>query len=614
MTEVATLDDLRRQCRDLPTKPGIYCFSDADGEVIYVGKAKHLRKRVSSYFNRQAGATAKVRSMVGHIQGIAVTVTRTENEAFLLESNLIKDLRPRYNIVLRDDKSYPYIYVARDEQFPKLSFHRGARNGAGRYFGPYPNAGAVRSTLNLLQKLFMLRQCEDSYFRNRARPCLQHQIKRCTAPCVGLIDADEYDEDVQRAILFLEGRSQEVIDSLAQRMDAAAASLEFERAARLRDQIQKLQRIQSEQYVASGNGNFDIIVCRARGNVGCVQVFFVRNGRHLGNKVFFPAHTQGSTSADILAAFLPQFYLAGHSDRDVPPDIILSEAVEDAEWLVGTLTDKRGGSVRVRSEVRGERAKWVEMAATNAEIALEQRISSNTDQQRRMSALREFLDLMEMPQRIECFDVSHTSGEATVASCVVFDQDGPRKSDYRRFNIHDVAAGDDYAAMEQALQRRYTRIKREDGHVPELLLVDGGKGQVGRAFAVLEELQIAEVTVVGVAKGTTRKAGLETLIVHDGVEERVLPRDSGALLLIQQIRDEAHRFAITAHRQSRAKNRSRSPLERIAGVGAKRRQQLIRHFGGLQGVTGAGVDDLCRVPGISRALAQKIYDEMHGDR
>ncbi|MDA0824464.1 MAG: excinuclease ABC subunit UvrC, partial [Proteobacteria bacterium] len=319
MTETLTFDELKQQCRELPTKPGVYQFSDGAGDIIYVGKAKHLKKRVSSYFNSQANMTPKVRSMVGYVQSMAVTVTRTENEAFLLESNLIKDLRPRYNIVLRDDKSYPYIYVANDEDFPKLSFHRGARNGSGRYFGPYPNAGAVRSTLNLLQKLFLLRQCDDSYFRNRTRPCLQHQIKRCTAPCVGLIEAEDYKQDVQRAVLFLEGRSQEVVDSLTVDMDARAACLDYERAAALRDQIQRLQKLQSEQYVASGNGNFDIIVCRARGNVGCVQVFFVRNGRHLGNKIFFPAHTQGSTSAGILAAFLPQFYLAGHSDRDVPP-------------------------------------------------------------------------------------------------------------------------------------------------------------------------------------------------------------------------------------------------------------------------------------------------------
>jgi len=334
----------------------------------------------------------------------------------------------------------------------------------------------------------------------------------------------------------------------------------------------------------------------------------------LGNKVFFPAHTQGSISADILGAFLPQFYLAGQSDRDVPPDIILSEPIDDADWLVCTLTEKRGGKVRLRHDVRGERAKWLEMAQTNVDIALKQRIASNTDQLRRMLALRDFLDLEETPQRIECFDVSHMSGEATVASCVVFDEDGARKSDYRRFNIRDVAAGDDYAAMEQALQRRYTRIKRDDGHQPELLLIDGGKGQVARAVAVMKELQLGEITIVGVAKGATRKAGLETLIVHDGIEEQTLPRDSGALLLIQQIRDEAHRFAITAHRHARAKNRSRSPLDKINGVGAKRRQQLIRHFGGWRGVSVAGVDDLCRVPGISRTLAQKIYDEMNSGR
>ena len=612
MTETLTLDQLKQQCRELPTKPGVYQFSDGAGDIIYVGKAKHLKKRVSSYFNSPTNMTPKVRSMVGYVQSMAVTVTRTENEAFLLESNLIKDLRPRYNIVLRDDKSYPYIYVANDEDFPKLSFHRGARNGSGRYFGPYPNAGAVRSTLNLLQKLFLLRQCDDSYFRNRTRPCLQHQIKRCTAPCVGLIEANDYKKDVQRAVLFLEGRSQEVVDSLTMDMDSSAARLDYERAADLRDQIQRLQQLQSEQYVASGNGNFDILVCRARGNVGCVQVFFVRNGRHLGNKVFFPAHTQGSTSAGILAAFLPQFYLAGHSDRDVPADIILSEAVEDAQWLVETLSEQRGTQVRLRHDVRGERAKWVEMATTNADIALESRIASNTDQQRRMTALRDFLDLPETPLRIECFDISHTSGEATVASCVVFDQDGARKSDYRRFSIKDVAPGDDYGAMEQALLRRYTRVKRDEGHLPELLLVDGGMGQVGVAVAVLRELQIDEISIVGVAKGTTRKPGLETLIIHNGSEERVLPRDSAALLLIQQIRDEAHRFAITAHRQARGKNRTTSPLQRISGIGAKRRQLLIRHFGGWQGVQGAGVDDLCRVPGISRRLAQIIYDDMHG--
>ena len=614
MSDEASTEALRQQCRELPPNPGVYRFADGKGDVIYVGKAKHLRKRVSTYFNRQAGIGAKVQAMVAQINNIAVTVTRTENEAFLLESNLIKDLKPRYNIVLRDDKSYPYIYVATDEEFPKLSFHRGARSGKGRYFGPYPNAGAVRSTLNLLQKLFMLRDCADSYFRNRTRPCLQHQIQRCTAPCVGYIDAQEYGEDVQRAVLFLEGRSQEVIDALVTRMDDAASRLEFERAARFRDQIQKIQRVQSEQYVAAGSGNFDIVVCRTGDNISCVQVFFVRNGRHLGNKAFFPAHTQGSSNAAILAAFLPQFYLAGRSDHDIPADIILAEPIEDAEWLINTLTDRRGGTVRMHHDVRGKRSKWVEMAITNADIAIQQRLTSTSDQQRRLNALVEFLELSEPPRRIECFDVSHTAGEATVASCVVFDQHGARKSDYRRFNIRGVAAGDDYAAMEQALVRRYSRMKREDGKLPEVLLIDGGKGQLNRALAVLEELEIEDVLVVGIAKGATRKAGLETLVLHDGVEERVLPRDSGALLLVQQIRDEAHRFAITAHRQSRAKSRTHSSLENIDGVGAKRRQRLIKHFGGLQGVVNAGVDDLCRVPSISRQLAQKIYDELHPDR
>ena len=605
------IEIMRQRSRELPGKPGVYRFSNDKQEVIYVGKAKDLKKRVSSYFNRAAGVSPKVLAMVKHIVDISFTVTRNENEAFLLESNLIKELKPRYNIVLRDDKSYPYIYVETDKKFPKLTFHRGARNGRGKYFGPYPNAGAVRGTMNMLQKLFLLRQCEDSYFKNRNRPCLQYQIQRCTAPCVGLIDEQEYAQDVERALLFLQGDSNKVIESLTKSMDQASADLAFERAAHYRDQIDRLQKLQSEQYVANQKGDFDIIACAVDGGVGCVQVFFVRNGRHLGNKEFFPSHVAGSTPQEILEAFIPQFYLAGAHDRDIPASILVSEEISDKEWLDATLSAKLGRKVEIKSNLRGERAKWLQMARHNAGIGVQQRLASNSDQLKRMQSLQDELSLPETPTRMECFDISHTRGESTVASCVVFDENGPRKSDYRRFNIKDVTAGDDYAAMEQALMRRYTRLKKEEAKFPDILFIDGGKGQVGKALEVLEELQIDNIMVVGVAKGTTRKPGLETLILAKSNEDVVMDKDSPALLLIQHIRDEAHRFAITAHRQARSKTRNTSTLEKIPGIGAKRRQQLVRYFGGLQGVMRAGVDDLRRAPGISHELAQKIYDELH---
>jgi excinuclease ABC subunit C len=607
----ARLEALREDCRRLPGVPGVYRMIDARDAVIYVGKARDLKKRVSSYFMRLTGHSPKVAAMVRQAVRFEVVVTRNENEALLLESNLIKELKPRYNVVLRDDKSYPYIYVTTDQPYPRLAFHRGAKSGKGRYFGPYPNAGAVRGTINLLQKLFMLRHCQDSFFANRTRPCLQYQIKRCTAPCVDLVAAEEYRADVEHAILFLEGNSQQVIEVLVKGMEEASAKLEFERAARYRDQIAKLQRVASEQHVDSDAGDFDIIVCRLADGVGCVQVFFVRGGRTLGNKTYFPAHTGDATTAEILEAFLPQFYLTGHAERDIPADIILAETIEDEEWLATALAERRGGAVRFRHNVRGERARWLEMAQENAELALTARLTADADQAKRIEALRDALDLPELPNRIECFDVSHTRGEATVASCVVFGPEGARKADYRRFNIEGVAAGDDYAAMRQALERRYGRLQREEAQMPDLLLIDGGTGQVAQALEVLAELQIDEITVVGVAKGTTRKPGLEKLIMHDGVTERAMPPESIALHLIQQIRDEAHRFAITAHRRARSRARAKSPLQDIAGIGATRRQRLIQHFGGMQGVVRASVEDLQRVPGISRQLAQTIYDVLH---
>ena len=611
MSDQAIEEALRVRCRKLPSDPGIYRMLDAAGTVIYVGKARNLNRRVSSYFNRNSGASPKIKVMLGMVRDIEVTVTRNENEALILESNLIKELKPRYNIVLRDDKSYPYIYLASDKRFPRLSFHRGARGGKGRYFGPFPNAGAVRSTLNLLQKLFMVRQCEESYFNNRTRPCLQYQIKRCTAPCVGLVSEDDYAADVGHAVLFLDGRSQEITAVLIGEMEKAAEGLEFERAARLRDQIADLQRLQADQHVTGGHGDCDIVVCSTRAGVGCVQVLFIRAGRNLGNKGFFPAHTREATSAEILEAFLAQFYLVGHADRNIPPDVILGEPIRDERWLATVLAQKRGAKVTVRHNVRGERAKWIEMARQNAVLALTQRISASADYQRRLEALQEFLHLPEAIQRIECFDVSHTRGESTVASCVVFGTDGPRRSDYRLFNVAIAQGGDDYAALREAIHRRYSRVKREEGELPQVLLIDGGKGQVSQGVAVLQDLQIEDMALVGIAKGATRKPGFERLIFHDGRRERTLPDDSIALHMLQQIRDEAHRFAITAHRRARAAKRSKSSLESIAGIGAKRRQGLIQHFGGLQGVAGAGVGDLQKVRGISRQLAQKIYDALH---
>ncbi len=613
MTEPAPdlLADLRERVRRLPHSPGVYRMLDAERTVIYVGKARDLQKRVSSYFVKQSGHTPKVRAMVSQVRDLEIVATRNENEALILESNLIKEIRPRYNVVFRDDKSYPYIYVSTDQAYPRIGFHRGARNGRGRYFGPYPNAGAVRATLNLLQKLFMIRQCEDTFFSNRARPCLQFQIKRCTAPCVAQVSEADYRADIDSAILFLEGRSQEVVEVLVRHMEQAAAGLQFERAARLRDQIAKLKRVQAEQHITADAGDLDIIACEVREGFGCVQVFFVRGGRALGNRTFFPGHTRDATPGEILEAFVPQFYLAGHSERDIPPDIICSEALPDQDWLETALAERRGGAVRLRHSVRGERARWLEMARANADLALQARIAADADQQRRLEALREFLDLPELPQRIECFDISHTRGEATVAACVVFDANGPRKSDYRRFNIEDITPGDDYAAMRQALERRYARLQREDGLMPDILVMDGGKGQVAQALSVLEELQISDILVIGVAKGTTRKPGLETLILNDGTREQTLPRNSLALHLIQQIRDEAHRFAITAHRKARGKARRRSSLEEIPGIGAKRRQRIMQHFGGLQGLSRASVDDLQKVPGISAQLARAIHDVLH---
>jgi len=629
--------DAKDYLKTLTSRPGVYRMLDANGTVLYVGKARNLKKRVASYFTR-ATQVAKTRAMVAQVHGVEVTVTHTENEALLLESNLIKDLKPRYNILLRDDKSYPYIFLSEGDDFPRLSYHRGAKRARGRYFGPYPGAGAVRESLNLLQKLFRVRQCDDNFFRNRSRPCLQYQIQRCTAPCVGLIDKQRYGEDLRHTTMFLEGKSSKVIDELVEKMERASAALEFEEAAQIRDLIGSLRRVQETQYVSGEGGNLDVIAVMLGGGLACVQVFFVRDGRNLGNKTFFPRHTEGAGPGEVLAAFIAQYYLVGHVGRTVPAEILVNVALDDegefeGELLQTVLSEESGHRVRITHKLRGERARWVAMAVTNADNALSAQVATKSTVLRRFEALQGVLQLDSPPQRLECFDISHTMGEATVASCVVLDTTGPVKSDYRRFNIDNITPGDDYAAMRQALLRRYTRLKKGEGKLPDILLIDGGKGQVSEAESVMEELQISGVTLLGVAKGPARRPGEEQLILSAALSTdkespdtssldkkllredmpRILPADSPALHLIQQIRDEAHRFAITGHRARRAKARNTSVLEGISGLGPRRRQTLLKQFGGLQEVARAGVEDLASVPGISKQLAQRVYDVFHVD-
>jgi excinuclease ABC subunit C len=608
MAEQTSSFDAADFLKTLTSRPGVYRMLDSQHDVLYVGKARNLKRRVSSYF-RKTGLNAKTRALVGQIAGIEVTVTNTEGEALLLENNLIKQHQPRYNVLLRDDKSYPYIYLSTNQEFPRLSFHRGARRGKGRYFGPYPSSGAVRESLHLLQKLFRVRQCEDSFFRNRARPCLQYQIKRCTAPCVGYVSTADYAEDVSNTVMFLEGKSSTVIDGMVKKMERAAADLRYEQAAEIRDQIASLHRVQEKQYVSNERGDLDIVACATDRGHTCIQVFFVRRGRNLGNTVFFPKNPAESRSEDVLSAFLPQYYIG----REIPAELLLSHRPADFSLLQEVLGEQAGHRVRLATSVRGDRARWLRLARSNAEQALASWLNTRKGYAGRLRELQSALGLPDPPERMECFDISHTSGEATVASCVVFGMEGPLKSDYRRFNIEHIQPGDDYGAMEQALTRRYTRLMKGEGKLPDLLFIDGGKGQVGAAVSALEELQVTGVRIVGIAKGPERKPGLETLFIAGDGRAVHLPENSPALHLIQQIRDEAHRFAITGHRQRRAKTRRTSALEGIPGVGPKRRQQLLKQFGGLQEVARAGVDDLVGVKGINRALAQQIYDAFHNE-
>jgi len=575
---------------------------DEAGVVLYVGKARNLKNRVSSYF-RGSGQSAKTMAMLNLTRSMEVTVTDTETEALLLEYNLIKQHKPRFNILLRDDKSFPHIHLSTDQEFPRISFHRGSTRIPGRLFGPYPSTHAVRGTISTLQKLFHLRGCKESYFNNRSRPCLQYQIQRCSGPCVGLISREDYARDVEDAALFLDGRNQEVTDRLAARMEEASEALKFEKAVRYRDQIAELSSIQASQHVSGGRGSADVIAIASESDQTCVTVLFVRDGRQLGSRNYFPHGAAGSATGEVLEAFLSQYYLR----HEVPPEVISAVKVEDSELLVNGLSERAGRKVALKHKVRGERARWLDLAKTNSLHALDMRMATSASIRRQYQALAEALGMDEPPTRMECFDVSHTQGDSTVASCVVFGPEGPLKSDYRRFNITDVQAGDDYAAMRQALNRRYTRVQKGEAPVPDLLIVDGGKGQLTQAESVLEDLQLQGITLLGVAKGPSRKPGKEQLFLSGQDRPSILPANSPALHLVQQIRDEAHRFAIAGHRASRGKARRTSPLEAIAGLGPKRRRELLKQFGGLQGVQQAGVEDLARVKGISQALAERIH-------
>jgi len=613
-SEAALAFDVEAFMRTVTNRPGVYRMLNAHEEIIYVGKASNLKNRLASYFQRTLD-NRKTQALVSHIASVQTTVTTSAAEALLLEQNLIKEHRPRYNVVLRDDKSYPYIYISTAADYPRVSYQRGARKAKGKYIGPYPSASSVKRSLRLVQKLFHVRQCEDSYFRNRSRPCLQYQIKRCTAPCVDRISPEDYKRDVDMTIRVLEGKSQEVVQDLASRMEVASEALEFETAARLRDQIGSLKAVSDLSTDMRNDGNADYVAAATSGGQSCVQVFFVRNGINLGNKAFYPATPMGSTSAEILNAFVAQFYL----QHDLPREIITTEPVEDAELLQEVFSARLGVNVSLVHKVRSERAKLQTLAMTNAEIGLATRLASRSGMAARLEAVRELVELDEAPSRMECFDISHTMGEATVASCVVFNAEGALKSDYRRFNIEDITPGDDYAAMRQALTRRYTRLIKEQRDMPDILFIDGGKGQIGVALEVLSELQVDTVQVIGVSKGPDRRPGDETLILcRDELEggrlEKQLTTDSPALLLIQQIRDEAHRFAITGHRGKRAKKRQTSVLEEIKGLGPKRRKQLLTHFGGLRRLQKAGVEDISSVPGISSDLAARVYDELHPNR
>jgi excinuclease ABC subunit C len=591
--------------KSLPNRPGVYRMLNARGETLYVGKARDLKKRVSSYFHKQ-GHDPRIAAMISHIRSVETTVVRSEGEALLLENSLIKSHQPRYNILFRDDKSYPYLALTGDAS-PQMRFHRGKLDKRHRYFGPFPSAGAVRDGMQQMQKVFLLRTCEDSVFANRSRPCMLYQIERCSGRCVGLISAEDYAADVERATLFLLGKTDQLLNELKDQMSVAAEKLEFERAAAIRDRIHRLQKLQSRQFVhTSSERDIDVVAVIARDGLIALNLVMIRGGRHVGDKTLFPQHAEKNEPAEILLAFLAQHYL----ERAVPTLIVVNHPVETDE-LSQVLSEQAGRKVDINSNPYGERRVWLTMATQNAELAIAQRLAQKSTQEERLAALIEALGLPEGAQRFECFDVSHTMGERAVASCVVFDKLKMQSGEYRRFNVTPDAAGDDYAAMREALTRRFGRIVSGESPIPDLLIIDGGKGQVGVAVQVLAEAGLPDVPLIGIAKGEERKPGLEEIVFPNRAAPLHLPPDHPGLHLLQQIRDEAHRFAIQGHRARRQKARTASSLQEIGGIGSKRRQALLAHFGGMRGVQAASVDDLTHVPGISRALAETIYAALH---
>jgi len=590
----------------LPRRPGVYRMYGSEGELLYVGKARSLKDRVGSYFV-PSKIEPKTFALVQNIANIEVTVTNSDTEALLLEYNLIKQHRPRYNIVLRDDKSFPYIQLKDSHDFPRLMFYRGSRSEPGRYFGPFPGAGAVKETLQSLQKLFKIRNCRDTFFANRSRPCLQHQIGRCSAPCVNLITKELYAQDLQSAVKVLEGRSSEVNAELQARMEEAASKLQFERAAQIRDQLGALKRIQAQQIVtAEGERDVDVFAIVGEPGEYCISAMLVRGGRNLGTTSYFPRAALAEP-AEALVSFVMQYY----ASQEPPPEVLVGKKLEDADALAELLAARTDHAVEVRCPVRGLAARWVEMTEENATQALRMRLAQKAGVEEMLTELARELDMPEVPTRIECFDISHTGGEGTVASCVVFGTEGPMKKDYRRFNITGITPGDDYAALKQALERRYKRIAEGEIPPPGLLLIDGGLGQIEQVHQALEPLGFGDLMLVGVAKGPDRRPGQERLFVYGGDAPRILESHSPASRLVQRIRDEAHRFAITGHRRKRAKRYNESVLEAVPGLGPAKRRALLKHFGGLQGVMRAGVVDIEKVAGIGPSLARNIYDQLH---
>ena len=577
--DVSSQFDHKHFLSHLSSRPGVYRMLNEAGDVIYVGKARNLKNRVGSYF-RASGLTSKTLAMVNKIRNIEITVTNTETEALLLEQTLIKSHRPTYNIQLRDDKSYPYILLTSGDSYPRLGFYRGSRKRSGRFFGPYPSANATRETLQVLQKVFKVRQCQDSYFNNRSRPCLQYQIERCTAPCVKAISPQDYAKDVHYSTLFLQGKSDALTKELTSNMEAAAEKEDFERAAVIRDQILGLRRMQEDQIVANQGDDADIVAAEIMQSYVCVHVIYVRAGRIIGSKNFYPRFKLANDVGELLSAFVSQSYLGDDKAASIPAEIIVPTVLDDGEGLREALAYVAGRKIKLSMRVRGHRAKWLQLAVTNARESLQAYVSNKQNIYKRFQQLQDSLKLESMPSRIECFDISHTSGEGTVGSCVVFDESGALKSDYRRFNIKGITAGDDYAAMEQVLDRRFTRLAKGEAKIPDILLIDGGKGQLTQAKKVMEKFQLPEIQLLGIAKGISRRAGQETLFLvrGDRFKEVAIPTESGALHLLQQVRDEAHRFAITGHRARRAKARKQSALEEIPGLGTKAQARAIALF------------------------------------